>query len=57
MKPFLFADDTHLFTSGDNLEEMYEVANQELNSIAEWFKINKLSFNVIKNPLYGIFLC
>ena len=43
------------FTSGDKIEEMYEVANQELNSIAEWLKINKLSLNVKKNSLYGIF--
>ena len=56
MMPFLFADDTHLFTSGDNIEEIYEVANQEFNSIAEWLKINKLSLNVNKNSLYGIFM-
>ena len=24
---FLFADDTHFFTSDDNITEMYEVAN------------------------------
>ena len=55
MMPFLFADDTHLFTSGDYIEEMYEIANQELNCIAEWLKINKLSLNVKKPSLYGIF--
>ena len=54
MMPFLFADDTHLFTSGDNIEEMYEVANQELISIAEWLKVNKLSLNV-KKTHYMVF--
>ena len=53
--PFLFADDTHLFTSGDDLDHMYDTANHELNNIAEWLKVNKLSLNVKKNTLNGIF--
>ena len=46
--PFLFADDTHLFSSGKDIEKLYEVANEELNAIAEWLKVNRLSLNVKK---------
>ena len=52
--PFLFADDTHLFTSGDDLDDMYDTANHELNNIAEWLKVNKLSLNV-KKTHYMVF--
>ena len=33
--PFLFADDTRLFTNGDDLDDMYDTANHVLNNIAE----------------------
>ena len=51
---FLFADDTHLFSSGKDIEKLYEVANEELNAIAEWFKVNRLSLNV-KKTHYMVF--
>ena len=50
--PFLFADDTHFFTSGDDLDDMYDTANHELNNIAEWLKVNKLSLNVKKHIIW-----
>ena len=34
--------------SGDDLDDMYDTANHELNNIAEWLKVNKLSLNVKK---------
>ena len=46
--PFLFADDTNLFTSGSNLLELATVVNDELKSISLWLKVNKLSLNVKK---------
>ena len=52
--PFLFADDTHLFSSGKDIEKLYEVANEELNAIAEWLKVNRLSLNV-KKTHYMVF--
>ena len=52
--PFLFADDTHLFSSGKDIEKLYEFANEELNAIAEWFKVNRLSLNV-KKTHYMVF--
>ena len=42
------------FTSGDDLDDMYDTANHELNNIAEWLKVNKLSLNV-KKPHYMVF--
>ena len=52
--PFLFADDTHLFSSGKDIEKLYEVAIEELNAIAEWLKMNRLYLNV-KKTHYMVF--
>ena len=46
--PFLFADDTNLFTSGINLIELAKQVNEELEHISLWLKINKLSLNIKK---------
>ena len=46
--PFLFADDTNLFTSGKNLKDLNEKVNEELANISIWLKVNKLSLNVKK---------
>ena len=47
--PFLFADDTNLFISGRNSQKLYEAANNDLNAIAEWIKVSRLSLNGQKN--------
>ena len=52
--PFLFADDTNLFISGRNSQKLYEAANNDLNAIAEWLKVNRLSLNV-KKTHYMVF--
>ena len=52
--PFLFADDTNLFISGRNSQKLYEAANIDLNVIAEWLKVNRLSLNV-KKTHYMVF--
>ena len=44
--PFLFADDTNLFISGRDSQKLYEAANIDLNAIAEWLKVNRISLNV-----------
>ena len=46
--PFLFADDTNLFISGRNLNEMVMELNNELTEISSWLKVNKLSLNIKK---------
>ena len=44
----LFADDTNLFYSNKNLKTLFEIVNNELTLINEWFIANKLSLNVKK---------
>ena len=43
LDPVLFADDTNLFCSDNNMRTLFETANQELNQINDWFLANNLS--------------
>ena len=45
MNPILFCDDSTLFVSGKNLNELVETANRELLLISEWCLSNKMSLN------------
>ena len=45
----LFADDTSIFISNKNLEELETIVNSELVNISDWFFSNKLTFNVSKS--------
>ncbi len=45
LKPVLFADDTNLFCSGNDLQKQTLVMT-ELNKLKSWFNINKLSLNL-----------
>ena len=49
-----FADDTTIFISGTDMTLLYEQINQDLSTLAEWFRTNKLSIYVIKT-YYMIF--
>ena len=44
----LFADDTNLFKSGNDLNKMQDELNSELSNISLWLKVNKLSLNIGK---------
>ena len=44
----MFADDTNLFYSHKNIENLFFTMNNELVKIKEWFKANKLSLNIKK---------
>ena len=44
----LFADDTNVFVQGKNINKMFNTMNGELQKLAEWMCINKLSLNVKK---------
>ena len=46
LDPVLFADNTYLFCSDNNIGTLFETANQELSQINDWFLANKLSLNV-----------
>ena len=44
----LFADDTTLFNSSKNLQELATVVNNELRKLIEWLNANRLSLNIEK---------
>jgi len=48
LKCILFADDTNLFYTGNNIDDMCNVMSSELEKLNLWFKVNKLSLNVKK---------
>ena len=45
LSPIMFADDTNLFYSHNNIKIVFKNANDELEKISQWFKANKLSLN------------
>jgi hypothetical protein len=48
LKCILFADDTNLFYTGNNIDDMCNVVSLELDKLNVWFMVNKLSLNVKK---------
>ena len=44
----IFADDTNLFFSHQNISTLFLTVNNELHKIGEWFKANRLSLNIKK---------
>ena len=46
--PILFADDTNLFATGYNLNDVVSEINKEIANIYAWVKANKLSLNIDK---------
>lgn len=44
----MFADDTNIFISGSNLDNLTSMANSELKEISSWFSANLLSLNIEK---------
>lgn len=47
-KAILFADDTTLYVSSNNIESMFDTMNTQLHVLADWFKANMLSLNASK---------
>ena len=54
LKLVVFADDTNIFCSGEDIQEMIEVVTEELDKLKFWFNLNKLSLNLSKTK-YMIF--
>ena len=52
----LFADDSNLFYTGNDMVDITEKINDDLQHITEWLASNKLSLN-IKKTNYMIFHC
>ena len=48
LKFILFADDTNIFCSGDDLKSLSKMVTSELNNLKNWFDVNRLSLNITK---------
>jgi len=48
LKCILFADDTNLFYTGKNIDDMCNIVSHELDKLNVWFMVNKLSLNIKK---------
>uniref|UniRef100_A0A672FS48 Reverse transcriptase domain-containing protein n=1 Tax=Salarias fasciatus TaxID=181472 RepID=A0A672FS48_SALFA len=55
LSPVVFADDTNIFCTGDDLQQMMDIVSQELSKLKSWFNRNKLSLNSEKTKfmLFG----
>ena len=49
--PTMFADDTNLFYTHENIHCLFSDVNKELTNINEWFVAKKLSLNVEKEQV------
>jgi hypothetical protein len=49
LTPILFADDSSLFISGNNLEQIINNLNSELQKVKNWVDANKLTLNIEKS--------
>ena len=54
LTPIMFVDDTNLFISDSNIENLFQTMNEELRKVASWFKASKLSLNISKTK-YSLF--
>lgn len=53
-KARMYADDTNITVTGTSLEEIVNLANNDLANISEWLKANKLSLNTTKTEFMFI---
>ena len=44
----IFADDTNIFCTGDDIHNLCNLVLQEMKKFQNWFAINKLSLNINK---------
>jgi hypothetical protein len=51
LSPIMFADDSNLFISDKNLQDISQTLNQELPLLIEWLRANRLSLNVDKTHI------
>ena len=47
----MFADDTSLYFTHKDIRYLFQIVNQELENIKQWFLSNKLSINIKKNKI------
>ena len=51
LDPIMFVDNTNLFYSRKNIKTLFQIVNNELKLVNEWFLANKLSLNAKKNKI------
>ena len=51
LDPIMLADDTNLFFTHNYIRYLFQVVNQELENINQWFISNKLSLNIKKKKI------
>ena len=44
----LFADDSNMFISGNNIDDLVDTMNEEMIKVVDWLQVNKLSLNLKK---------
>ena len=47
----LFADDTTVFCSGKNIDDLINIVNREMQKLIIWLYVNKLSINTEKKQI------
>ena len=52
----MFADDTNLFFSGNDIDPLAKSVKLELKKKTDWFKTNKLSLNIKRHILFYFML-
>ena len=50
----MFADDTNLFISDPNIENIFETMNEELRQLANWFKSQQAFFEYFQNKIFFV---
>ena len=45
-KLYLFADDTNMLFSDNNLQSLEATVNNELKNVCDWLTVNKLTLNI-----------
>ena len=50
----LFADDSNMFLSGKDPDDLIRTMNEEMVKVVDWLQINRLSLNLKKNTFYSI---
>ena len=48
----MYADDTHVTLTSNNVKDLITNAHRELGNISEWMRVNKLSANPKKNRIH-----
>ena len=51
-KTILFAGDTTVYFANKSIDTLFEIMSQELNSLSDWFRANKLSLNISKPIIF-----